>query len=141
MNPLFHEELVCRYLAGEASAEDRRHLSSCAACRVECERCDRAFSGLRTSVRNWSDAEYSARPFNIAGHKRQIPGAVWILCFLLLMTLAAVKLLLVEPAEPVSTAERDAALLDYVRVDVARVVPVGMEPLMTVVSPSEEGRR
>jgi len=50
---------ISRCVLGEHSAADSAHLSSCADCRHELEQFEQALHGMRGSVRQWSEAEFS----------------------------------------------------------------------------------
>jgi hypothetical protein len=134
------DALLFRYLNAEPSPEDRKHLRTCAICRLECERFESAIASFRGSVREWSDHEYLEMPYQPVRHSASVPGGGWIMAFLLLLALTGLKIALeVNPPALPAGDERDAALLDYVGNDVARPVPSSLEPLLTLVANPDEG--
>jgi TonB family protein len=68
MNPHLSGQQISRYLIGDASPQESRHVSSCAACGGELARLESSFSQFRGSVRSWSDrrsATDGAVPWNV----------------------------------------------------------------------------
>lgn len=134
-----NDGLLFRYLNAEPSAEDRDHLRACAICRAECERFESAIGGFRGSIRKWSEFEYAEIPEHEVTRSGSIPGGAWIMAFLILLALTGWKAALDNnPVGSPPTPDRDVALLNYVDHDVARAVPSGLEPLLSLVAIPDE---
>jgi hypothetical protein len=131
------EELIIRCLAGEAGEADLAHLKSCSACRIEVEKTRDALFGFRSTVRQWSEGEFVAAE-SLAAKPVGSRLAAWApgLAFMLLLVFIGSRIVITQRASEFRAAtDRDAALLNQVRIDLARPVPSGMEPLFTLVSP------
>jgi hypothetical protein len=119
-------ERISRNLLGAPDDADREHLAVCAECRSEVEGFERALRGMRGAVREWSDAEYASpgapRPRLIA---RPVLTVAWSMAVLL-----AVILMRPIPQAPPVISAADSELMDQVRADLARPVPMGMEALL-----------
>ena len=119
-------ERISRNLLGAPDDADREHLAVCADCRGEVERFEGALRGMRGAVREWSDAEYAT--VHTAGSRlfaRPVMTAAWSVAFLL-----AVFLMRPAPPAPVISFAADNELIDQVRADISRPVPLGMEALL-----------
>jgi hypothetical protein len=147
MNGHLDADRIARCILSEASAADRAHLALCAACRLEVEEFGQTLRAFRGSVRDWSRCEwvaYEGRP-KLAG--RSAPGTLCCIAVTLLLCLTGIGVSLRQrPNRELAPAgaDADSVLLERVRADVARRVPGGMEPLLTLVSsgvPSAEDAR
>jgi len=68
LTPHLTREQISKYLIGDASPQESRHVSSCAACGGELARLESTFSQFRSSVRQWSDRRGAAEgvvPWNV----------------------------------------------------------------------------
>jgi hypothetical protein len=134
------EELIIRFAMHEDSEEDRAHLQECAACRLEVERTLDALRSFRSGVREWSEREAEAVNREPKPVRRPLLATLGpIFAMLLLLAFMGSRYLAtrqVESGRPI--VDTDAVLLKQVNTDLARGVPSGMEPLLTLVSP--EGR-
>ncbi len=138
------EQLISRYLLGEASDEDSEHLKRCPSCRLEAERSERVLLAFRGSIRELSSREMPAS-FQVAsppGWSSWTP-ARWSVAVIILLVIIGLRVSTqqhhgntVDTNASSAVADGDAALLDCVRTDVARRVPSGMEPLLMLGSAS-----
>jgi hypothetical protein len=141
MNREQEEELIIRFALHEDTEEDRAHVQECATCRLEVERTAGALRSFRTAVREWSEKETGGVQ-QAAGKPERRPliatlGPI-MAALVLLVFMGSRYLATRQAAAGPAAVDTDAVLLKQVNMDLARGVPSGMEPLLTLVSP--EGR-
>ena len=129
------ERQISELLIGCAAAEHQSHLESCPSCAEKVAALQGPLRQFRGSVQAWS-AERMSQNFEVPPQHRWYPplARVGAFALLLLLTFVAVRFLtrttVNSPAPAVASAASDAALLDAVRLDVSRPVPVRMAPLV-----------
>lgn len=120
-------------LAGENNPACQAHLNSCASCEAEFEQLRGSLGHFRNSVRAWSGEQIHETSYAAPG--LPFPALRWlalvVVCTLLLATVAIrysgrSPKNREEPPAPVS----DTVLLNEIRLDVSRPVPVTLEPLL-----------
>jgi hypothetical protein len=128
---------MARCILGEVSAADRTHLARCAACRFALEEFGQTLRAFRGSVRDWSQFEMTALESEPKWVVMSTPGTACCIAVMLLLCLLGMQ----QRSTPRLTPARpdaDSALLERVRADVARRVPDGMQPLLSLVSGPED---
>jgi periplasmic protein TonB len=113
-------EQISRYLIGDTSPQETRHVGDCAACSVELARLKSSFSEFRGSVRKWSDqlgGADSAIPWNVRVEVATLQGmygghaTIAGIGSLIIHVAAVALLLLVGSLPPVQKAVNEFVFL------------------------------
>ena len=127
MNKHLDAGRIARCILGDADAEDRAHLALCSPCRVEVEEFGQTLRAFRASVRDWSQCDLLACECGPKWVGRSALGTPSCIAVAILLCLMGIRVSLLQrsnrspaPAGP----DADSVLLEQVRADVARRVPV-----------------
>ncbi len=152
MNPHLDSETICKWAAGERTAEAERHVRECAGCAQAAALFERGLAEFRGGAHDWSRRLLPARPAGawqvetaVAGRRRAIFGVAGIAA-----CVTAAALLLAVPVErgrqraaaarAAEQARADQLLLERVNAAVSRSTPASMEPLWKLVSTTGENQ-
>ena len=134
MNRHLSTEQIARWIVGERSAAQERHVRECAACGAEVAQLETALGAFRGTVRNWSDGERAAAAQPVRARRVQ-QWTRWAMAAAALATAAAIPVYLeVRHQRQVELAKADAALMEQVDTAVSRAIAAPMEPLVKLVA-------
>ncbi len=126
MNRHLSEAEISAVVTGEAAV----HLETCALCRQKVEQLENVLGHFRSSVRDWSDSQFSGR-VAVQPRRRLWPAMAYSVAVALIVLVFVVRYQ--SSARSVAVPgelESDTLLLKHVNADVSRSAPSGMESLL-----------
>jgi hypothetical protein len=126
---------VNQWLAGERTPDVKAHLESCSECAARLAELEAPLAAFRDSVHQWS-ARRMVPAISVAPRG---PFAGWLriaVAAAALVVIAAVGIHRYDQRAAQAAAQEDEVLLEQVATDVARSVPVTLEPLARLMSNS-----
>ena len=151
MNEHLSADQISRWMVGERTGSEERHVGQCARCAAELERLASAIGLFRESARDWSEHVAGAQPSWMPGTGggaragRRAPGWRRMAAAAALVVLAAIPAArIAHNRQEAERARADAALVEQVDAHISRAVPESMAPLVQLVSwvpNSDAGRK
>jgi hypothetical protein len=145
MNRHLSSRQISRWMIGEHTPQEERHVRECPECNAELARLEASLSLFRGSVRQWSDGQSSGRDPEAWKAERARTGFIgqprlWALVTPMLLMLAVVPIYRDAQARQREAAlvKADAVLMEQVDDQLSRAVPTPMEPLVKLVPWSSE---
>jgi anti-sigma factor RsiW len=136
-------ETLSKWMAGDSSPSDERHLRDCPQCTAELNALQETLGQFRAAVVHWADRECSRRVPDSAGLAR-ISRGVFIRRLRWLTAAAAIALVALIPVYKNSIEHRrqveisqesvDAELLERINAHLSQTAPMSLQPLTTLVS-------
>ena len=128
-------------MAGESSADERRHIAECVHCREEIERLRSTLAVFGDSVRKWGDAHGAARTsFELARPRTFAAGRLRVaLAIVAMLVIAVVPLTrhMVDQRRAAEAARQDGLLMQRIDDELSQTVPEQMEPLLKLTTGSD----
>jgi hypothetical protein len=134
MNHHLSSAEISEWIAGERTAEIQRHVRECPICHAELTGFEADLSAFGQSVRQWAAEQETRQSY------RELPSASWRWAW----GTAAILAVALLPAYwhrqvPIdATLQDDELLLENVDVQLSRMVPASMEPLLNLMSLPQE---
>ena len=127
MNSHLSEEQISKWVTGERTSPEERHVRECPQCRAEVARFESALVAFGGAVRDWSERQTVVKPLRDGRHARPFRWA-WVAAAVLLVA-AAVPIYRIDRQRKAERARADAALMEQVDREVSRAIATPMEPL------------
>jgi hypothetical protein len=124
MNPHLPVERISKWIMGERTLEEERHVRECTACRAEVDRMAGALAEFRGAMYQWTGEPPEARHPRAARYQPR-----WALAALLLIAALWPIYRNATQRRRAEVAREDALLLQQVDAGVSRSIAPPMEPL------------
>ena len=128
---------ISKFLIGEATADEERHIRECIECMEELTRFQTTLSGLRLSVQNWTAETSSSVSDNgvvrIRRPRLVLRRASWAAAALTALVAIPIYRNAHQREKQLKAAE-DTLLLEHVNAHLSRAIPAPMEPMMRLVT-------
>jgi hypothetical protein len=132
---------LSKWLTGDSSPSEERHMRDCPHCTAELKTLQDALAQFRASVINWADRERSGRVADSAGLAR-ISRGIFIRRLRWLSAAAAVTFVALFPLYKKSIEHKrqleitqesiDAELLERIHAHLSQTAPLSLQPLTTL---------
>lgn len=143
MSKHLSHEALSKWMAGDSSPLDERHMRECPECIEELNTLQEALGQFRGSVIHWADRECS-RKVPDAARLARISRRIFIRRFRWLSAAAAISVVALIPVYKKSVEHRrqteiaqesiDAELLERINAHLSQTAPMSLQPLTTLVS-------
>lgn len=143
MNEHLSPEALSKWIAGDSSLSEERHMKECQRCTAELNALQDALAEFRASVIDWADRERSTRIPDSSSFAR-ISRGIFIRRLRWLSAVAAITLVALVPMYKrsiehhrqveISQESIDAELLERINAHLSQTAPLSLQPLTTLVS-------
>lgn len=128
MNPHLSLQQISKWMMGERTPAQEKHVRECPECSAEVVRLEAALTQFRASVRLWADRESSEHPAR-PGFRWRPARWAWVAAILLMVAAIPIYRDVRDRERKAEMAKADAALLEQVDAGVSRAIAAPMEPL------------
>jgi hypothetical protein len=126
MNSHLSAEQISKWMMGERTWPEERHVIGCPQCSAAVARFQSTLAAFGGAVRDWSGRQTGIKPWRDG---RRAQSLRWALATTAILLLAAVPIYREIQQRKVERARADAALLLEVDTEVSRAIAAPMEPL------------